>query len=105
MCSRSMASPISQVRPSWSTSGSGSDQPSVAGGSCAITVGSRPWSEVWIDGKNTNRHTPLPDFKVSCGKHKLGFKRPDLQIDRTEMITVRPGEKFKQSYTLATETE
>jgi eukaryotic-like serine/threonine-protein kinase len=75
------------------------------GGECSITIGSRPWSEVWIDGKNTSKHTPFADYKIACGRHKIGFKRADLQIDRTETITVRPGEKFKQSYTLANDSE
>jgi hypothetical protein len=70
------------------------------GGECSITIGSRPWADVWIDGKNTNKHTPFVDYKIACGKHKLSFKRPDLQIDQTESITVSPGEKFKQSYSL-----
>jgi hypothetical protein len=67
---------------------------------CFITIGSRPWAELWIDGKNTNRPTPLFDYKVPCGKHKLTFKRPDLQIEQTETITVSPSERFKQSYAL-----
>ncbi|HVZ73336.1 MAG TPA: PEGA domain-containing protein, partial [Polyangia bacterium] len=71
-----------------------------SGGDCSITLGSRPWAEVWIDGKTTNRQTPFVDFKVACGKHKITFKRSDLQIDQTEAITVHPGEKFKQSYSL-----
>jgi len=75
------------------------------GGDCSITLGSRPWSEVWIDGKNTNKHTPFADYKVPCGKHKISFKRPDLQIDHAEVISVRPGQKFKQSFTLETESE
>jgi serine/threonine protein kinase len=74
-------------------------------GDCSITVGSRPWSEVWIDGKNTTKHTPFADYKIPCGKHRLTFKRPDLQIDRTESITVRSGQKFKQSFTLEPESE
>ena len=73
------------------------------GGDCSITVNSIPWSEVWIDGKNTSKHTPVVDYKVPCGKHKLAFKRPDMQIDQTESINVRPGQNFKQRYTLATE--
>jgi len=75
------------------------------GGDCSITLGSRPWSEVWIDGKNTNKHTPFADYKISCGKHKISFKRPDLQIDHAETISVRQGQKFKQSFTLETENE
>ncbi|HSZ83772.1 MAG TPA: protein kinase [Polyangia bacterium] len=73
------------------------------GSDCTITIGSRPWSEVWIDGKNTNKHTPFADYKIACGKHKVSFKRADLQIDQTESITVQPGEKFKQSFTLVTD--
>jgi serine/threonine protein kinase len=74
-----------------------------AGGDCSITINSVPWSEVWIDGKNTTKHTPVVDFKVPCGKHKLSFKRPDMQIDQTEPINVKPGQNFKQRYTLANE--
>ena len=70
---------------------------------CSITVNSIPWSEVWIDGKNTTKHTPIVDYKLPCGKHKLAFKRSDMQIDQTESINVRPGQNFKQRYTLATE--
>jgi len=74
------------------------------GGDCSITIGSRPWSEVWIDGRNTSKHTPFADYRVPCGKHRLGFKRPDLQIDHTEVITVRAGQKFKQSFALEAES-
>ena len=65
------------------------------GGDCTMTVNSVPWSEVWIDGKNTSQHTPLVDFKIPCGKHKLAFKRSDMQIDH--------GETINQRYTLATD--
>jgi eukaryotic-like serine/threonine-protein kinase len=73
-------------------------------GDCAITVGTRPWSEIWIDGKNTGRHTPYSE-SIGCGKHKLTFKRPDLNLGRTENITVRSGEKFKQSFSLDPDSE
>ena len=73
------------------------------GGDCTMTVNSVPWSEVWIDGKNTSQHTPVVDFKIPCGKHKLAFKRSDMQIDHSESINLRPGQNFKQRYTLATD--
>jgi serine/threonine protein kinase len=72
-------------------------------GDCSMTVNSVPWSEVWIDGKNTTQHTPVVDYKIPCGKHKLAFKRSDMQIDHSENITVKPGQNFKQRYTLATD--
>jgi eukaryotic-like serine/threonine-protein kinase len=73
------------------------------GGDCTMTVNSVPWSEVWIDGKNTSQHTPIVDYKIPCGRHKLAFKRSDMQIDQTESINVKPGQNFKQRYTLATD--
>ncbi len=72
------------------------------GGDCTITVGTRPWSEVWIDGKNTGRHTPYSE-SIACGKHKLVFKRPDMNLTRNETVTIKPGEKFRQSYPLEEE--
>jgi serine/threonine protein kinase len=82
---------------------SADDDNSSPKGDCSMTVNSVPWSEVWIDGKNTSQHTPVVDFKIPCGKHKLAFKRSDMQIDHSENITVRPGQNFKQRYTLATD--
>jgi len=73
-------------------------------GDCSITVGTRPWSEIWIDGRNTGRHTPYSE-SIPCGRHKLTFKRADLNMIRNENINIRPGDKFKQSFPLEAETE
>jgi hypothetical protein len=78
---------------------------SESGGDCAITIGSRPWAAIWIDGKDTGQHVLLVDYKIPCGKHKLTFKRPDLAIEHSETISVKPGQPFKQSYALAAEPE
>jgi hypothetical protein len=69
--------------------------------SCIVSVNSVPWSEVWIDGKNTGRHTPFVDVEIGCGPHRIDFKRPDLQIAESESIVVKPGEPFKHRYTLS----
>ena len=73
------------------------------GGSCTVTIGSKPWSEVWIDGRNTGKLTPLVDHKVPCGRRKITLKNPDLQIEKNETITVRSGEKFKKIFQLLDE--
>jgi len=70
-------------------------------GSCLVSVNSVPWSEVWIDGKNTGQHTPFVGIEIGCGVHRIDFKRPDLQIAGSERITVVPGRPFKHTYTLA----
>ncbi len=67
---------------------------------CAVSVNSVPWAEVWIDGKNTGKHTPFVDVPVDCGTHRIDFKRPDLQIAESESIQVKPGQTFKRRYTL-----
>jgi hypothetical protein len=69
--------------------------------SCSFSVNTVPWSEVWIDGKSMGRHTPVVDVEIGCGKHRIDFKRPDLQIAASELIMVTPGRPFKQIYTLA----
>jgi len=79
--------------------------PSVAaalpgGQPCLVSVNSVPWSEVWIDGKNTGKHTPFVDVEIGCGPHRIDFKRPDLQIAESESIVVTPGQTFKRRYTL-----
>jgi Protein kinase domain/PEGA domain len=75
-----------------------------APGRCALTVGTRPWSAVWIDGKDTGQHTPFSG-SIPCGRHTLVFDRPDIRLHRTETIDLRGGEPLKQSYALGVEPE
>jgi hypothetical protein len=70
-----------------------------AGGDCAVTLGSKPPSEVYIDGKKAG-WTPLVEYKVGCGKHKVTFKNADIPIERTEPIIVKAGDKFKKVFSL-----
>jgi serine/threonine-protein kinase len=71
-----------------------------AGGECRITVGSYPWSDLWIDGADTGQQTPVVDLPIACGPHKLQFKRRDLKIDQTESVIVSEGHAFKRQYEL-----
>jgi hypothetical protein len=71
-----------------------------AGGACAVTIGAKPWAEVWIDGKNTQKLTPLVDYKIACGKHKITLKNPEVGAEKNETVTVRPGEKWKKIFQL-----
>jgi len=67
---------------------------------CTMSIWSAPWSEVWVDGKDTSRHTPFVDDHLACGQHTLTLKRPDLRIEKTESITVTAGRRFERHYTL-----
>jgi hypothetical protein len=67
---------------------------------CALSVASFPWTELWIDGKDTGQRTPVVHYPIACGAHKLGLKRRDLKLDRVEQVTVAPGHELKQHYEL-----
>ena len=71
-----------------------------AGGACTITVGTYPWSDLWIDGADTGQQTPAVGVPVTCGSHRLEFKRRDLRIDQIETVTVIQGREFRRQYEL-----
>ncbi|HSY41980.1 MAG TPA: hypothetical protein VLA79_20740, partial [Polyangia bacterium] len=68
---------------------------------CTMSVNSIPWAEVWIDGQKTSQYTPVVDYKTTCGRHRLLFKRPDLHIYQGEDVDLKPGQPFKQRFVLA----
>lgn len=80
--------------------GKSSAAAAAGGGDCSATITSKPWAEVAIDGKPTGKSTPLTDYSISCGKHRITFTNPDLMIERNETITLKPGQKFKKNFPL-----
>jgi len=67
---------------------------------CQITVGSYPWADLWIDGTSTGLQTPVVGLPVSCGRHRLEFKRRDLKVDQVESVTVNEGHELKRQVEL-----
>ena len=65
---------------------------------CSLSVASFPWSELWIDGKDTGQRTPVVRLPVTCGEHKLGLRRRDLKIDRSEQVTLTPERELKRHF-------
>jgi serine/threonine protein kinase len=70
-------------------------------GHCSVTLGSSPWADLWIDGSDTGKHTPVVQLAVDCGAHTLEFKRPDLRLEHQAKVVLRPGDEFKERYRLA----
>ena len=64
------------------------------------TISSKPWAEVSIDGKPTGKITPLVNYSIPCGKHRLTFKNADLMIERNESVTFKAGQPFKKIFSL-----
>jgi serine/threonine protein kinase len=71
-------------------------------GTCALTIGSTPWAELWLDGTNMHRHTPVVALAVPCGRHQLGLKRPDLAIEYTTDVLLTTGQAFRRVYRIGT---
>ena len=67
---------------------------------CIVSVSSKPWAEVSIDGKPTGNITPLVNYALPCGRHRFTFKNADLMIERNERITLEPGHPFKKIFSL-----
>ena len=69
-------------------------------GGCLLTVGSLPWAEVWIDGDNTLKNTPVVNLSLPCGSHRLDLRRRDLKIHFTTNVVLVQGKVTKQKYHL-----
>jgi serine/threonine protein kinase len=89
-------------RPARGALASGSPPAEAAGpaGDCVLSVASFPWSELWIDGRDTGQRTPVVHYPTACGSHKLALKRRDLKLDHVEAVTLAPGHELKQHYEL-----
>jgi PEGA domain-containing protein len=56
-----------------------------------LSLSSRPWGRVWIDGKDTGRTTPLIDYLLPTGKHHIEILPPKSSAMRA-MVEIWPGE-------------
>ncbi|MBW1809223.1 MAG: PEGA domain-containing protein [Deltaproteobacteria bacterium] len=56
-----------------------------------LSLSSRPWGRVWIDGKDTGRTTPLIDYLLPTGKHHIQILPPKSSAMRA-MVEIWPGE-------------
>jgi hypothetical protein len=78
----------------------GKTDSAASGGTCVATISSKPWAEVSIDGKPTGKITPLVNYSIPCGKHRVTFKNADLMIERNESVTLKAGQPFKKIFSL-----
>jgi serine/threonine-protein kinase len=67
---------------------------------CALSVGSFPWAELWIDGRDSGQRTPVVHYAVACGAHTLELRRPDLKLVRSVAVILAPDHELKQHYEL-----
>ncbi|MFK7998084.1 MAG: protein kinase [Polyangiales bacterium] len=72
----------------------------VATGTGTVDINTRPWSEVYIDGRRVG-NTPQRGLTLSSGRHRIRFVNPDFNISVTKTITVRAGENTRVIETLS----
>jgi len=68
-----------------------------------LTIESSPaWAKVYVDGSYIGR-TPIRDYKLSVGEHKIEIKKEDYR-DYSTTVTIEPGKTATVSANLAQKT-
>jgi len=73
----------------------GPTPPADADGRCSLSLGSKPWADVWIDGRRAGL-TPLTDFPIACGAHEVVFTSTDLGLERRISVNAKPGDRTRR---------
>ncbi|MDD9971724.1 MAG: PEGA domain-containing protein [Myxococcales bacterium] len=73
--------------------------PSTARTSGSLRINSRPWSKVFVDGRQVG-NTPLWEFKVAPGVHTVRLVNPDFGLSKTFKVRVSAGQTVKRVETL-----
>jgi len=55
-----------------------------------LRINSRPWSQVYVDGHLVG-NTPLLNFPVKAGSHKLKLVNPQLGMKKSLSVSVKSG--------------
>ena len=61
-------------------------------GVCKLTVQSRPWAKVFIDGKDTERFTPAAEMVLAVGKHTVKLVNEEENLGATFTVIIKPGQ-------------
>ena len=62
-----------------------------AGGEGYLRIGSKPWTKIAVDGKDTGKTTPQPSLRLSAGTHRITLSNPQFGISQTFTVDVKPG--------------
>ena len=68
-----------------------STKKAVKSGKAFISINSRPWANVYIDGKLI-KSTPIIKHVIDPGKHKIHFKNKKFNINKVYPVTIRNSE-------------
>ncbi|MDB4968820.1 MAG: serine/threonine protein kinase [Myxococcales bacterium] len=63
-----------------------------AGGEGYLRLGSKPWTNIVVDGKETGLHTPQTHLKLASGSHRITLINPQFNIKETFSVDIKSGE-------------
>jgi serine/threonine-protein kinase len=62
----------------------------------SLDLNAEPWAEVAIDGVALGRTTPLRDFSLAAGKHRITLHNPVFKMTYSFVIQVVAGERVRK---------
>ncbi len=62
-----------------------------AGGEGYLRIGSKPWTNITIDGKDTGQRTPQTHIKLSAGSHRILLSNPQFNVRETFTVEIAAG--------------
>jgi serine/threonine protein kinase len=73
------------------------EKPAVAassggGGDGWLRLGSKPWTNIVVDGKETGLHTPQTHMKLAAGGHRITLTNAQFNIKETFSVEIKAGE-------------
>jgi hypothetical protein len=57
-----------------------------------LRLGSKPWTNIVVDGKETGLHTPQTHLKLAAGGHRITLTNAQFNIKETFSVEIKPGE-------------
>jgi len=57
-----------------------------------LRLGSKPWTNIVVDGKETGLHTPQTHLKLAAGSHRITLTNPQFSIKETFSVDIKAGE-------------
>ena len=57
-----------------------------------LRLGSKPWTNILVDGKETGLHTPQTHLKLGAGSHRITLTNPQFSIKETFSVDIKAGE-------------
>ena len=64
--------------------------PAAGGAEGSLRVNSRPWSQVYVDGRMIG-NTPLLNVPLRAGKHKVKLVNPQLGMSKQLTVQIAKG--------------